>query len=87
MPPVGVITAPITDALIITQKALDPDYELTAKDFYNSQSISKVPSIGTYIKNFAGDGREKYNERLAKDAENNFPFGDTSGDIIGNIYE
>lgn len=87
MPPVGVITAPITDAFIITQKALDPDYELTAKDFYNSQSISKVPSIGTYIKNFAGDGRKKYNERLAKDAENNFLFGDTSEDIIGNIYD
>jgi len=87
MPPVRVITAPFEDLADITSKALDPDYELTPKDFYNMQSTQRVPSVGTYIKNFAGDGREKYNERLEKDAENKFLFGDTSGDIIRNLYD
>ena len=66
--------APVQDAAMILNKAFDPDEEFTSEDFYKSQTLPRVPYVGTIIKQTLGGGAEKYNERLEKQETDNI-FG------------
>lgn len=74
MPPIGVLSAPIQDALFLTKKALDPDEEITSEDLYNLQTGKRLPFTGPLIPNYLGGGRERYNERLEDERTDNI-FG------------
>ncbi len=74
MPPLSVPFAPVQDAAMILNKAFDPDEEFTAEDFYKSQTLPRVPFVGTIIKQTLGGGAEKYNERLEDEKTDNI-FG------------
>ena len=74
MPPLSVVGAPVQDAAMILNKAFDPDEEFTAEDFYKSQTLPRVPYVGTIIKQTLGGGSERYNERLEKQETDNI-FG------------
>lgn len=74
MPPASVLGAPVQDAAMILNKAFDPDEEFTSEDFYNSQTLPRVPFVGTIIKQTLGGGAEKYNERLEDERTDNI-FG------------
>jgi len=74
MPPIGIITAPLQDALFLTKKALDPDEEITSEDLYNLQTGKRLPFTGPLIPNYLGGGRERYNERLEEERTDNI-FG------------
>jgi len=74
MPP-GAVLAPVEDAMRLYHKAMNKDEELTVDDFL--RFFRKFPPVGSPVHHLLGEGAEKYNERMDRDA--GLPISDFLG--------